>query len=172
MESADPSTPAPTYGRSASSRRPCTVPSSPKVPCSTGNTTSISGCAPGSGRIGAGRHFPSLLMKYSTISYFERSIAFMIDSADLSEISCSPLRPPKMTATRSFIKCRARGPECLRRESQDLFPQSRHHQLNRQVRRPVDLINYWIYLDHLHRHQVPRIADHFHCQMRLAIGCT
>ncbi len=41
-------------GRSASSNSPCTVPSSPNVPCRTGNTTSISGFAPGSGRIGAG----------------------------------------------------------------------------------------------------------------------
>ena len=39
-----PARPAPTYGRSASSSRPCTVPSSPKVPCSTGNTTSIPDC--------------------------------------------------------------------------------------------------------------------------------
>ena len=52
IDSDDASTLAPTYGRSASSNRPCTVPSSPNVPCSTGNTTSISGCAPGSGRIG------------------------------------------------------------------------------------------------------------------------
>ena len=52
METADAMTPAPTYGRSASSSRPWTVPSSPKVPWSTGKTTSIPGCAPGSGRIG------------------------------------------------------------------------------------------------------------------------
>jgi hypothetical protein len=42
MQSADAVTPAPTYGTSASSRSPCTVPSSPKGPCSTGKTTSTS----------------------------------------------------------------------------------------------------------------------------------
>ena len=34
-------TPGPTYGTPASSSRPCTVPSSPNGPCSTGKTTSI-----------------------------------------------------------------------------------------------------------------------------------
>src|SRR5919106_1205590 len=40
IPTADPSTPAPTYGTFASSSSPCTVPSSPYGPCSTGNTTS------------------------------------------------------------------------------------------------------------------------------------
>ena len=40
MPTADASTPAPTYGTLASSSSPCTVPSSPYGPCSTGNTTS------------------------------------------------------------------------------------------------------------------------------------
>ena len=40
MPTADASTPAPTYGTLASSSRPCTVPSSPYGPCSTGKTTS------------------------------------------------------------------------------------------------------------------------------------
>ena len=39
MASADPSTPLPTYGTSASSRRPWTVPSSPSGPCRSGSTT-------------------------------------------------------------------------------------------------------------------------------------
>ena len=42
MQSAEASTPAPTYGTPASSSSPCTVPSSPNGPCSTGNTTSTS----------------------------------------------------------------------------------------------------------------------------------
>ena len=42
MQSADASTPAPTYGTPASSSSPCTVPSSPNGPCSTGKTTSTS----------------------------------------------------------------------------------------------------------------------------------
>ena len=37
MHSAEASTPAPTYGTSTHSSRPCTVPSSPNGPCSTGN---------------------------------------------------------------------------------------------------------------------------------------
>ncbi len=40
MPTAEPITPEPTYGSPARSSRPCTVPSSPNVPCSTGNTTS------------------------------------------------------------------------------------------------------------------------------------
>ncbi len=40
MHSAEAATPAPTYGTPASSRRPCTVPSSPNGPWRTGNTTS------------------------------------------------------------------------------------------------------------------------------------
>ena len=40
MPTADASTPAPTYGTLASSSSPCTVPSSPYGPCSTGKTTS------------------------------------------------------------------------------------------------------------------------------------
>ena len=42
MLAADPSTPAPTYGRPSVSSIPWIVPSSPNGPCSTGNTTSIS----------------------------------------------------------------------------------------------------------------------------------
>ena len=40
MPAADASTPGPTYGTFASSSSPCTVPSSPYGPCSTGKTTS------------------------------------------------------------------------------------------------------------------------------------
>src|SRR5438094_4573723 len=40
IATADPSTPAPTYGSPASSSSPCTVPSSPYGPWRRGNTTS------------------------------------------------------------------------------------------------------------------------------------
>ena len=51
IPTAEPSTPDPTYGRSASSSRPWTVPSSPYGPCSSGNTTSTSSPPPpGRGR--------------------------------------------------------------------------------------------------------------------------
>ncbi len=42
MPAALASTPDPTYRTSASSSRPCSVPSSPNGPCSSGNTTSTS----------------------------------------------------------------------------------------------------------------------------------
>jgi hypothetical protein len=42
MPIADMSSPAPTYGRSSSSRKPWIVPSSPKRPCRIGKTTSMS----------------------------------------------------------------------------------------------------------------------------------
>ena len=45
MQSAEASTPAPTYGTPASSSSPCTVPSSPNGPCRTGKTTSTSASA-------------------------------------------------------------------------------------------------------------------------------
>src|SRR5690348_11128654 len=44
MRTAEPKTPQPTYGRPAISNKPCNVPSSHNVPCTTGNTTS--NCAP------------------------------------------------------------------------------------------------------------------------------
>jgi len=47
MPTAEPSTEAPTKGTSAIFSSPCTVPSSPKGPCSTGKTTSIGPAAAG-----------------------------------------------------------------------------------------------------------------------------
>ena len=167
MPAADPSTPDPTYAMSASSNSPWIVPSSPKVPCSTGKTTSspnpavassaaalsINGftspasvrvpaapaapagtcgittvrsprritsavvvssgspasrgfagpCSPLS-RASASRavtHRPAFVMPIGTTSYFTRSIARKIEAALSSETSCSPLRPPNNTPTRS-----------------------------------------------------------------------
>ena len=54
MQSAEAMTPAPTYGTSASSRKPCTVPSSPKGPCRTGKTTSTSASVAGTFDAGTG----------------------------------------------------------------------------------------------------------------------
>src|SRR5262249_8964394 len=48
-------------------------------------------------------HRPSLVMAIGTISYFEMSIALITDSADRSETSCSPERPPNITPTRSRV---------------------------------------------------------------------
>src|SRR6266516_4656291 len=42
-------------------------------------------------------------MPIGTTSYFERSMDLRIDSADRSETSCSPERPPKITPTRIFF---------------------------------------------------------------------
>ena len=61
MQSAEAVTPEPTYGTSASSSRPCTVPSSPNGPCSTGKTTSTSVSAPAAtGRDGRRTSAPSV----------------------------------------------------------------------------------------------------------------
>ena len=46
---------------------------------------------------------PSLVMPIGITSNFLRSIAFRIDAAESSETSCSPLRPPNRTPTRSFF---------------------------------------------------------------------
>ncbi len=42
-------------------------------------------------------------MPSGTTSYLLRSIAFRMDAAESSEISCSPDRPPNNTPTRSFF---------------------------------------------------------------------
>ena len=137
---------------------PWIVPSSPKVPCSTGNTTSrpavlapvaeVCRDSPGlcssssanaaemlltaaacalrveiflpatfADAINCGSvlpassasaspppsHWPLFAMPMGTTSYFLRSIDLRIDSADRSETSCSPERPPNNTPTRSFF---------------------------------------------------------------------
>ena len=46
IATAEAATPAPTYGTSAVSSSPCTVPSSPCGPCSTGKTASTGRAAP------------------------------------------------------------------------------------------------------------------------------
>ena len=132
IDTADASTPAPTYGRSASSSSPCTVPSSPKVPWRTGNTTSIPGFAPGSGEIARGCHRPSGVMKIRWTSYLAGFRPLTMDSAERSDISCSPLRPPYRTATR-------RGGIL-----ENPLSQSRHHQFDAQNRRPVRDIHHGI----------------------------
>ena len=45
IDTALPSTPAPTYATWARSSKPCTVPSSPMGPCNSGNTT-VASCEP------------------------------------------------------------------------------------------------------------------------------
>ena len=54
MHSADAVTPEPTYGTPASSRSPCTVPSSPNGPCRIGRTTSTAPSAAGAAAVGIG----------------------------------------------------------------------------------------------------------------------
>src|SRR5271156_711192 len=131
MPTADASTPAPTYGTPASSINPCTVPSSPNVPCRTGNTTSTPtlGCpaaGPNGTRVAAlgsggsttrspdfstsASNFiepvptsqrPSFEIPIGTASYFSGSSARITDAAETSETSCSPERPPKSTPMRN-----------------------------------------------------------------------
>ena len=59
IATAEPSTPAPTYGRPASSSTPCTVPSSPYGPCNNGITTSASSVAVVRDALGTGMRSPS-----------------------------------------------------------------------------------------------------------------
>src|SRR5277367_4693066 len=130
MPTAEASTPAPTYGNPASSINPCTVPSSPNVPCKTGNTTSTPtlGC-PAAGpngtkvaALGSGgsttrspdfstsasiftdpvptSHRPSFEIPIGTASYFSGSSAPITEAAEASDTSCSPERPPKSTPMR------------------------------------------------------------------------
>src|SRR6266700_4293170 len=47
--------------------------------------------------------WPSLVMPMGTTSYLSLSIALSTDAAESSEISCSPLRPPKRTPTLSLL---------------------------------------------------------------------
>ena len=55
---------------------------------------------------------PCLVMPMGTTSYLLRSMACMTDAADKSETSCSPLRPPKSTPTRSFFTVIGVGLPC------------------------------------------------------------
>ena len=48
-------------------------------------------------------HWPCLLMPMGTTSYFLRSIALRMESAESRETSCSPERPPKRMPTRSLF---------------------------------------------------------------------
>src|SRR5947207_12190282 len=47
---------------------------------------------------------PSLVIPIGTTSYLVLSIELMMDSADLSDTSCSPERPPKITPILSFFR--------------------------------------------------------------------
>src|SRR3954462_12818120 len=99
------------------------VPSSPYVPCRTGNTTSKPPAVRTSAEMAAGfpsdssflivslgaRAFmgfpeesqrPSWVMPMGTTSYFCGSKDCRTDSADRSDTSCSPERPPNRTAIR------------------------------------------------------------------------
>ncbi len=116
MATAEAATPAPTYGTPAVSSAPCTVPSSPWGPWSTGKATSRprGGTSPasdtswarpsGPGTIATGRpstlQTPSAEMTTGTTSKRSGSSAAITAAADASETSCSLLRPPIRTATR------------------------------------------------------------------------
>ena len=128
MPIAEPSTPAPTYATSASSSSPCTVPSSPYVPCNTGKITSSepSSCviddgvvatatvgassssfsrrgspvAPASIFSDCARQRPCLSMPINTGSKRVRSSAASTLRADRMETSCSAERPPNRITTR------------------------------------------------------------------------
>ena len=129
MATAEASTPQPTYGTPASSSKPCTVPSSPSGPCSTGKTTSrsssdsVRGTMPTAGSAATSAagiasddepassncdaspnsQRPCLSMPIGTISYRSGSKAPITERAERRLTSCSPERPPKRTPTRSLL---------------------------------------------------------------------
>src|SRR3954449_2194946 len=108
MHSAEASTPAPAYGTSRISSSPCTVPSSPKGPWSTGNTQSApSSPRPGSSATGSpsSDHVPSRAMRTSSTSWPASASPARTDSPDASETSCSDERPPLRTATLMRTGC-------------------------------------------------------------------
>jgi hypothetical protein len=118
MQSAEASTPAPTYGTPASSSRPCTVPSSPNGPCSTGKTTSTparvaaislegsrASSDPGEAcnsllLAGSSCQRPSRSIRTDTTSLPLRSSAPITLVAEAIEIGFSLERPPRITAMR------------------------------------------------------------------------
>ena len=121
IASADAATPAPTYGTSASSSSPCTVPSSPNGPWRIGRTTSTTPSvssvplSAGTGSVSAGPSRFSYQLggspapapsgrrgrsPISAISYRSGSRAAATERADAREISCSLERPPARMATR------------------------------------------------------------------------
>ena len=129
MHTADPSTPDPTNGTSSSSSSPCTVPSSPWGPCSTGNTTvgasvdsaSRTACsqvvtgpsmlrASGNPEAGPPRSAaadsarcqrPSRSMPIGSISYRSTSSARTMLLAEMQLMSCSADWPPNSTTSRT-----------------------------------------------------------------------
>src|SRR5215471_17655778 len=54
-------------------------------------------------------HFPSCVIPMGTTSYLSGFSDRNTDSADRSEISCSPDRPPKTTPTRIFISLQSQN---------------------------------------------------------------
>src|SRR3989344_2045921 len=121
------STPEPVYGTPASSKNPCTVPSSPYVPCMAMKTTSVPlsdfnlliafpvskttklflFCLslPLRNFFSAGgkSHFPSLVIVTGIKLYLLLSSAAKITFAVARDTSCSAEGPPARTTTLSFL---------------------------------------------------------------------
>src|SRR5947209_11337553 len=124
MHSAELCTSQPAYGMPESSSSPCTAPSSPNLPCSTGTTTSRpivsyfpssrtsspwtsrSGdstavrpsCQPASGP-SQSFHVPCSVIPIQNGSYFPVSRCPATSRADLTETGCSSPAPPKRIPT-------------------------------------------------------------------------
>ena len=130
-------TPGPTYGRSASSSNPWIVPSSPKVPCSTGNTTSMPGLPPGSGRIGRGCHLPSFEMKIPH---------------DFVALRIERCHDRLGGAERDLVLAAAAAVEYRHFQflHRILFPSADKHQLDSQIRGSVGDIEHGIHFHHFH----------------------
>src|SRR6266511_312572 len=104
MHTAEASTPAPAYATSRHSSAPCTVPSSPYGPCSTGNATSASSKPPpGATSISVPSRVqrPSRSILTGTTSWPAAASPSATAAPERSETSCSLDRPPLSTATRN-----------------------------------------------------------------------
>src|SRR5882672_4354240 len=114
-------------------------------------------------------------MAIGTISYLPRSRALITDSAERSETSCSPERPPKITPTLSFFDkdCSLNRPYRAYRAYfllHNFFSKRRHDQLHAQLGGLVRDVQDRVDLGQLEGKHLARIGDLLHRQMALTIG--
>ena len=141
METAEAITAAPTYGRPASSSKPCTVPSSPNVPCKTGNTTSISGLRV---RLRQNRRAATIARLIDEVlrDFITRGIECRQDGFGRTEGDFMLPAAPAVNHGDSSSFHRI------------FFPIAGHDQFDCQIRRAVDLVDHGIHFHHFHGEHV------------------
>src|SRR3569833_2018978 len=139
---------------------------------------------------------PSFVIPIGTTSNFVRAIAFKIEAAESNDTSCSPLRPPNKTPTRSFFaipfivahqdvkKSDAEGTRSDRNrrvqaegamrcaELKDLLPKRRARQFHCQIRRAVMFIDHGVHFDDLETQHAAMVSENLHRKMRFPVGCA